>query len=131
MGMSKEQYKRITLEELIAKKEQRLAAKKQKNREDFYVESLDGVVTLEEPSQAILRDSANMGDDGDVYVVYQCCVNPYLKSSELAEAYGVAEPPEIVEFLFKPGEISMLAKKCLEMAGYTDTAVTPVKDLKN
>lgn len=131
MGMGKEQYKRITLKELIEKKEQRLAAKREKIQDEMYIESLGGTVVIEEPSASLIRDAVKMDEDGDRYMVYQCCIEPNLKSEELQSAYGVIEPPEIVDVIFKPGEVSHLAQQCMKMAGFSENSVQPVKDLKN
>lgn len=128
--MGKEQYTRLTLKELIAKKEQMLEAKKKRQTSELYIESLDAAIKVQEPSKEVVRDAVDM-EDGDAYTVYQCCIEPNLKAAELKEEYGCAVPAEIVHIVFKPGEVSFIAKHCLELAGYKEGAVTPVTDLKN
>lgn len=127
--MSKESYTKLTLAELIAKKEQAKNAKKQPLRKELYIESLGGTITVEEPNRDILSDSVELDNKGQAYMVYQCCVDPCLKSSELLE--GVSEPDELVHMLFKPGEISFISNFCLEMAGFKEGSVRLVDSLKN
>ena len=129
--MSKEKYTKLTLEQLIAKKEQMLESKKKMQTSELYIESLDAVIKVQEPSKEVVRDAVEMEDAGDAYTVYQCCIEPKLKSQELRDTFGCAVPTDIVDVLFKPGEVSFIAKHCLELAGYKDGVVTPVKDLKN
>ena len=131
MGIGKEQRARITLEALIAKKEQALAAKKKPETAEVYIERMGGTIVLAEPTKEMLRDAVNMEADGDGYLVYQCCIDPILKNKELQEAYGAAVPHEIVDLVFKQGEIAALAHQCMVMAGYADGKVRLVDDLKN
>lgn len=127
--MSKESYTKLTLADLIAKKEQARNAKKQPLRKELYIESLGGTITVEEPNRNVLTDSVNLDEKGQAYMVFQCCVDPCLKSSELME--GIAEPDTIVHMLFKPGEISFISNFCLEMAGFKEGSVRLVDSLKN
>lgn len=130
--MNKKQYQKITLQELIAKKEQRLAAKAKPKTIDCYVESLGGTVTLQAPSVEAVSDALKMGEDGgNAYTVYQCCVEPNLKDPELREAYGAADPVEIVDLIFEPGEVAALSIECMKLAGYGDGSVKPLDTLKN
>ena len=127
--MSKKDYQKFTLEQLIAKKEQALNSKKKLKTMDLYVESIDAVITIQEPTKEIVRDAVGMEEEGDNYTVYQCCIEPKLKSSDAIE--GCNEPTDIVDILFKPGEVSYIAQKCLELAGYKEGVVKPIEDLKN
>ena len=69
-------------------------------------------------------------ENGDAYIVYSCVKEPCLKSKELQEAFGCIDPMEIVEKIFEPGEIPMIAVECLKLAGYID-GVKAVDELKN
>lgn len=122
---------KITLDELIKRKQQVLAAKKKRATLELYVPSLDGSITIEEPDAAVIQDAAGMEPgEGDAYLCYKCVKNPDLSSAELQTAYGCAEPTDIVQIIFKPGEIQQISVKCMELAGYTDS-VKPVETVKN
>lgn len=120
---------KLTLKDLIAKKEQILEAKKTPQRAELYIESLDGCITVLEPSKALIRDAQEM-DDADEYLLYNSVIEPNLKSGELREAYGAATGVELVDMFFKPGEVTQIARECLRLAGVGDT-VEVVGDLKN
>ena len=119
---------KLTLTELLRRKEQMLAAKKTKATKNLYVESLNAVITIEEPDGALCRDASGMpGSEGDKYMCYSCIKEPNLKSQDAQESFGGAEPMDIVDNIFKPGETSMIAVECLKLAGYIDG----VKSVKN
>lgn len=123
-------YTKLTIQDLVSRKEQMLKSKKQKKTKDLYVKSLDGVITIVEPDAALARDAQEMEDAGDTYIVYSCVVEPCLKSKELQEAFGCVEPMEIVEKIFDVGEIPQIAVECIKLAGYID-GIKPIDDLKN
>ena len=123
-------HTKITIEELVRRKEQMLKSKQQKKTKDLYVKSLDGAITIVEPDAALARDAQEMEEFGDTYIVYSCVTEPCLKSKELQEAYGCVEPMEIVEKIFDVGEIPQIAVECIKLAGYID-GVKPIDDLKN
>ena len=120
---------KITLEELIRRKEQMLEAKKKPKTASLYIKSLDGTITIESPTAALAREAQEM-DNGDTYMVYSCVTEPCLKSKELQQAFGCADPMEIVEKIFETGEIPQIALECLKLAGYVD-GVKAVADAKN
>ena len=110
---------KLTLAELLKRKEQMLAAKKTKKTLDLYVKSIDATITIEEPSGALCRDANDMEPgEGDKYMCYECVKEPDLKSKEAQEAFGCAEPMDIVEVVFKAGEIPQIAIECMKLAGY-------------
>ena len=118
---------KITLQELVRRKEQMLEAKKKKKTQELYVASLDGTITIEEPSAALARDAQEMdAGEGDVYMTYECVIDPPLKSKELQDAFGCREPMEIVEKIFDAGELPQIGVACMRLAGYIDS-VTPVE----
>ena len=55
---------KITLEELIRRKEQMLERKKKPKTETLYIKSLDGTITIESPTAAMAREAQDM-DNGD------------------------------------------------------------------
>jgi len=121
--------KKITLQELIRRKEQMLEAKKTPKKAELYIKSLDGVITIEAPTSALARDAQDM-EAGDNFLVYQCVVDPCLKSKELQKAFECVEPMDIVEKLFDPGEIPQISVECLKLSGYID-GVRAVEETKN
>ena len=120
---------KITLQELIRRKEQQLESKKTPKTKELYISSLDGTITVEGPTSALAKDAQEM-DNGDIYLVYQCVTDPCLKSKELQKEYGCVEPMEIVELIFDPGEIPQISVECLRLSGYID-GVKAVEDTKN
>lgn len=120
---------KITLQELIRRKEQMLESKKTPKKAELFIKSLDGTITIESPTAALARDAQEM-DNGDAYVVYSCVTEPCLKSKELQTEFGCVDPMEIVDMIFDPGEIPQIAMECLKLAGYVD-GVKVVNDIKN
>ena len=120
---------KITLNELLRRKEQMLESKKTPKRAQVYVRSLDGTITIEAPPAALARDAQSM-DDADRYMVYQCVIDPNLKSKELQDAYGCFEPMEIVDKIFDDGEVPQISLECLRLAGYIES-VKAVDEIKN
>ena len=120
---------KITLQELIRRKEQMLEVKRIPKTANLYIKSLGGTITIESPTAALAKDAQEM-DNGDAYMVYSCVTEPCLKSRELQEAFGCIDPMEIVDKIFDPGEIPQIAIECLKLAGYID-GVKVVDDIKN
>ncbi len=83
---------KLTLTELLRRKEQMLAARKTKKTLDLYVKSLDATITIEEPDGALCCDANDMEPgEGDKYMCYECVKEPNLKSKDAQEAFGCAE----------------------------------------
>lgn len=120
---------KITLKDLIARKEQMLESKRQEKTAELYVKSLGGTITITSPTAALARDAQGM-ENGDDYMVYSCVVEPCLKSKELQAEFGCVEPLEIVQKVFDAGEIPQIALECLKLAGYLDS-VKQVSEIKN
>ena len=120
---------KITLEELMRRKEQMLEAKSKPKKGTLYIKSLDGTISIESPTAALAREAQEM-DNGDTYMVYSCVTEPCLKSKELQQAFGCVDPMEIVEKIFDTGEVPQIALECLKLAGYVD-GVKAVDDVKN
>ena len=119
---------KLTFNELMRRKEQVLQARKTKDTKDLYIASLDAVITIEEPDGALCRDAIEMEqDDGNKYVCYECIKEPNLKSPELQKAFECAAPMDIVEKIFKTGEIPQIAVECMKLAGYSGG----VEEVKN
>lgn len=127
-----EKITKLTLDEMIRRAEQVKEAKSKNNTKELYIESLDGTIVLSKPTRSQVADALDMGSsESDAYLIYECVKEPSLKSQKLQEAYGCVEPLDIVDKIFEPGELTNIAKKTLEFAGYSDNSVKDVEDLKN
>ena len=128
--MNKTEIKKLTLSEIIAKKEQILEAKTKGKKISVFVESLGGAIVVEKPDKSLIAESVEM-DNGDEYLLYQCCVEPCLKDTNLHKEFGCVEPMEIVAKLFEPGEVTAIAKKLLGLAGYGENSTKVIEEIKN
>ena len=110
---------KLTLAELLRRKEQMLESKKTKKTIDLYVKSIDATITISEPDGALCRDANDMEPgEGDKYLCYECITEPNLKSKEVQDAFGCTEPMDVVDIIFEPGEIPQIAIECMKLAGY-------------
>lgn len=110
---------KLTLAELLRRKEQMIESKKTKKTLDLYVSSIDAIITIEEPDGALCRDANDMEPgEGDKYMCYECIKEPNLKAKDAQEAFGCAVPMDIVDVIFAPGEIPQIAIECMKLAGY-------------
>lgn len=124
---------KITLDELMRRKEQMLEAKRQKRTCELYIESLDGTITITEPDRTLVNDCRTMEDgEGDTYIVYQCVTEPNLKDKSLQASFGCANPMDIVEMVFAPGEIAAISVEIIKLAGYNSSSVQKINNkIKN
>ena len=110
---------KLTLAELLRRKEQMLESKITKKTLDLYVKSIDAVITVAEPDGALCRDANDMEPgEGDKYLCYECIIEPNLKSKEVQDAFDCAVPMDVVDIIFAPGEIPQIAIECMKLAGY-------------
>lgn len=107
-----------------------LEAKKNVKRARVYVKSLGGEIIIKAPTKSLATEAAEMENDGDAHLVYECVAEPDLHSKELQDAYGCTYPEEIVEKLFDAGEITPIAMECMKLAGYVNS-VKLVEEVKN
>lgn len=125
-----DRHTKLTLDEMIRRKEQVMAAKKKPAKRELYIESLDGTITIAEQPRSMFADLQEMSAaDADAYAVLQSVVEPDLK--KLASEYGCAEPTEIVDIIFKAGEVAKIAGAIAEISGGNNNTVTTVRDIKN
>jgi len=95
-----DKHKKLTLAELMAKAEQRKAAKPVFG--EGYVPALEGCLVLQKLPVSRFSDIMGRYDASDfgqavqqqIELVYASC--PYLQDKGLQEAYGVQEPTDIV-----------------------------------
>jgi hypothetical protein len=126
--------KKLTLTDLMKEKEKYQV--KDNVTEEFYIERLDASITIRKPERSLCIESFQMAHDpnqvekADAYIVYNVVAEPDLKDLQLQKEFSCVEPMDIVEKLFEPGEIALIAQAGMELAGYTK-GLTKVKDLKN
>lgn len=127
--MKKNNMKKVTIKDLIAKAEQSKEDKKELRQ--LYITSLDGTITIMKPDRALVYESMDMDEeDGDRYLVYNCVVEPNLKDKDLQNTYKTVSPLDIVDKIFDPGEVASISKEIVRLAGYIDS-VKVVDDIKN
>lgn len=128
--------KKLTLSDLIQKKDQLKRSNDEKKKKELYLEQLDATITIEEPDVTLITESTELANDenydgnGDEYLVYNVVVEPNLKDKELQKAYGCTEPIDIVRMIFSPGTIYGIAQEAMDLAGMNHK-VTTVDKLKN
>lgn len=123
----------ITLDELIKRKEE-IKAKRKSDAEktkDFYIETLDALVTVKNPGRLLVLEAADMDEPkASEFLVYNSVVQPNLKDPNLHKEFGVeGHPMKIVNILLGEAEIGLLAQKCMELAADGNSVIdTSVKN---
>lgn len=121
----------LTVKELMKRKAELKEKKTKKQTQKLYIKSLDANIVIEKPEKSVVIDALSMDEGGDDFMVYECVVEPKLKSAELHKEFEVShEPTKIVDMLFEKGEITNIAQKCLELSGYGNS-VQVVEEVKN
>lgn len=123
--------KKLTLADIIAKKEQILDSRKSIGK--IFIPSLDGYIVVQKPDRALLADAQEIknGMDSNVHIVYNCVVEPDLKDKDTQKEFGVHTPKELLQVIMNDGEIGDVAASLMTLAGYGDTGVELIKDIKN
>lgn len=124
--MDKKTHKKLALEDLMARAEQRAGDKKAYKQ--FFVETMDGELTFEKiPLTRVLAmmdrvesDTMIENLDFQVDLIYQCC--PMLRNHALQEAYNCKEPTDIVCAVFEDnlGIITQASEAILDFYGMAD-----------
>lgn len=127
---------KLTLSELLAKKEQR-----DRDRVEYksvYVENLGGELEIKKlPLPQFLDKIGDLNDDtgageamrAQLDLIYDCC--PVLHSKELQDAYDCIEPTDVVAKVFDDNfsDISLVTAAIFEMYGMDSSDI--VGELKN
>lgn len=127
--------KKITIADLLANKDK--LKKKTAAKAQLFIESLGGQITVQEPSRDLCTEVFEMAENpetrgmSDVHMAYNCVVEPNLKDSELQKAYGCVQPTDIVDELFKAGEVAAISTFCIGMAGYGTGLKKVDEEIKN
>lgn len=124
--MNKENHKKLALEDLLARAEQRAGDKKAYKQ--VYFPSLGGDLVFEKiplPRMLAMMDGVDRNIVTDnlafqVDLIYQCC--PMLRNRALQEAYDCKEPTDIVCLVFDDnfGDISKASEEILDFYGLSD-----------
>ena len=124
--MNKETHKKLALEDLMARAEQRAGDKKAYKQ--VYFPTLGGELVFEKiPLPRVLAmmdrvESDTMIENLDLQVdlIYQCC--PMLRNHALQEAYNCKEPTDIVCAVFEDnlGTITQASEAILDFYGLED-----------
>ena len=131
----KAELKKLTLSDLIVRKEQRESSKA--DYRDIKVEALGGMLTLKKlPLSQVLTmlddqdENAGMKEnlDFEVELIYKSC--PMLQNKELQEAYGCQEPYDIVLRVLDDnvGALAELASAVLDFYGMGDSIRDQLKN---
>lgn len=124
--MNKETHKKLALEDLLARAEQRAGDKKAYKQ--VYFPNLGGDLVFEKiplPRMLAMMDGIDRNIVTDnlafqVDLIYQCC--PMLRNRALQEAYDCKEPTDIVCLVFDDnfGDISKASEEILDFYGLSD-----------
>ena len=124
--MNKDTHKKLALEDLLARAEQRAGDKKA--YKNVYVEPLGGELTVEKiPLARVLSmldsvDSNSMTENLDFQadIIYHCC--PVIRDPALREAYGAKTSTDLVCAVFEDNiaAISGAAEAILDFYGLAD-----------
>ena len=133
--MGKENLKKLTLADLLAKKEQRDAAKTE--YQDVEIPSLGGSLTFRKlPLTEFLSMMEGLEDDAgvresldfSVQLIYKCC--PMLRDVQLREAYGCVEPTDVVYKVFNDdiGAINAASAAIMDFYGVGESVREALKN---
>jgi hypothetical protein len=127
--------KKVSLEQLIKKKLEKDG--KRNATKEVYVESLDGNITVSNPSDTQRIEFADKTKNGsyvdmmEAYtkLIYDCC--PMLHSKELQENIGVSYPYDTVKAIFDTDEIADIGVKVLNFFDNEDEVAEADEKIKN
>lgn len=126
---------KITIAQLLEQKEK--LKNKEPKRQTLFVASLGGEIVIQEPERGLALEALQMTQDSekedmaDPYLVYHCVIEPNLKDPALQTEFGCTEPMDIVEMIFRPGEVAAIGGHAMKLAGFA-TGVRAIDDeIKN
>ena len=119
----------VSIQDLI-KKKKKIQARKNKL---YDLEIPDfGTVTIKQPTISLIMEAQNMESNSDQYIIYETFVSPNLKDKELQKEFECTEPTDIVNKIFKIGEIAYIGRAIMECAGFNkDVKYKLHEELKN
>ena len=120
--MAREDVKRATIKDLIARKTQREADKFK--TVDVFVPSMNATLVFKKPSDVLLMDTIDeMGDgtstrqqmDAMKKLIYQTC--DLLQSPELHKGLDITDPFDAVDAIFDLADIGSIPEQIAELFG--------------
>lgn len=130
--MSKENAKKATFKDLIAKKLKK--EEQQFKTSDIYVSSMDATLTFKKPKDDVIIDIMDeIGDGAKVStmipafkkLIYLCC--DMLQDTELHKELDVIDPFDTVEKLFDLGDIMEIGEQLMDLVNIN----SKVEEIKN
>ena len=112
----------LTIEKLLQDKEIIEKATGEKTTK-LEIKRLGGEITIKSLTMDKLMGLAQEKDKykANVKVVYSAVIDPNLKDNDLLKSYSCkSNPSAIVEKIFKPVEINLIADKICELSGLND-----------
>ncbi len=126
-------YDKLTIDELINS-----AGQSGNNKDEYreiYIKRLNRTITVKKPNNTLILDATEVLSESklesDYHLVYNSVISPNLKDTELHDVYNVSKPTEILDKIFTLGEIIYIGRILLDMAGYNESAVKVIEDIKN
>lgn len=120
----------VSIKELIENK----TKLEERHAQSFALE-VEGVGVFEflTPGKSLVDDARefNEGKSFDEFIVAESMMEPNLASKELLDAYGAITKMDLVKEIFLPGELSRIAGKIVEKAGYNEKVLKEIDILKN
>lgn len=128
--------KKLSITDILAQKEALKKRSSELKRQTLHVPSLGAEITIQQPTRAQLLELKDMEEDGNDYLVYQCTVEPDLKTNraQLMTEFDCVEPHEIVRHLFTIQETADITDAILGLAGIypkKGSGVKVVDEIKN
>lgn len=116
----------VTIEELIAQKE----ALKGKRGQKYAFETSVGEIICKLPDAALVAEALEMTPsfEANKHIVFNCVVDPNLRDGDLLKIYECFEPADIIAKIFLPGEITKIANKLLDLAGFKNRITAKIYD---
>ncbi|WP_341281619.1 hypothetical protein [Paenibacillus sp. FSL H8-0537] len=117
---------KLTVAELLQRKE---TIKGQgQDAVTLQVESLAGEIVITQFPNEILGEAMSKDSGSDEYAVLYGVSEPNLRDKELQAAFACTEPTDIVNMLFKLGEIKAIAAELMKLSGYGGRSVKRVDE---
>lgn len=120
----------VTVADLIARREEI----KNKRKDRYDIETSIGTIIVKQPTLRMIDDILKGQDNrqNDIELIFETVIEPNLKDKDLQQAYGCTIPSDIVPMLFKPGEVSALARAIMRLAGFGTSFETKIhEEIKN
>lgn len=126
--------RKLTLTDLIKEKEKYQV--KSGITANLFIDRIGASITISKADRSLCLECVEMANDpnresqADIHMIYNTVIEPNLKDADLHQAYGCVEPTDIIEKIFEPGEIALIAAEGMALAGYGE-GVKRVDDIKN